>query len=107
MWHLTQFTLLCLDASHVCMYGTISWQSDPQNLLLSVVLAAANAVPIPTTRSAISTIATLPPLVRHSRFIAAATDDAPSSPAPVAFRFLDAPTRASGPAASGTVIRRR
>ena len=45
MWHCTQSAFLCDDFSHVSRYGHISWQSVPQNLLLSVNFAATADAP--------------------------------------------------------------
>ena len=62
MWHCTQSVFLCADFSHVSRYGHISWQSVPQNLLLSVNLAASADPPTNRRTSTPATIArTLPP----------------------------------------------
>ena len=57
MWHCTQSTCLCVDFAHVSRYGHISWQSVPQNLLLSVNLAASADPPMKRRTRTPTTIA--------------------------------------------------
>ena len=83
MWQVTQLTCLCVEADQVLAYTFISWQLWPQNVLLSVYLAATSEAATPRIRRAARMTMTLP----HQRFQNAVALPA-TSPAPCDRSFV-------------------
>ena len=81
MWHCTQSACLCADFAHVSRYGHISWQSVPQNLLLSVNLAASADPPTKSrTRTPTTMARRFHQRDHHDRLVDGSASDTTGSP---------------------------